>query len=757
MPASNSLAISKFLGKDRYEHYVQELTGYGTVGGTQLSPAQRKQAFKVRANKVQFEKFVDTLLAKKAAAVKTKPAGQIAGMKPFAFSRTQNAKAYSDQMISKFGDPLAAAAGRGGGALVRTSGGELTEIANGLGGILTLFKEEQKVKKDTAELDRKKKEEEKRKLLKSRLKKGFEKIKKVAEKVLAPVKGLLQRIIDFIMTIFIGRFLYRLLEWWGDPANKEKVDSIIRFFGDHWPKLLTLYIAFGTSFGRFAIGLSKAVFKGAIKLGFAIAKLLAAKKVKGAMGAARFLGGGKAKLFANVLGTTLAVGGTYAAVNAMKGDGGDQKTQGFSGGGLAMPRFAGGGFNLASLFGSLGKMGGAGAAAFSGFVSGEKGVDKVPAMLSDGEFVMSRGAVDMYGVDTLEQMNAAGGGTNKPKVMGGTTYAAGGGLVGKSNLLNNRSKLIYDTLVGRGMTPIAAGGILANLGVETGYTYDPNTHQGGGGPGRGLAQWEKGGRYDTDRINLLSFAKSIGKPWNDLMAQIGFIMHEFTTHPEYKSVKSALNSAKSINDATLIFLRRYEKAGTPHTESRLAVARQILDNYINKKSKPTTASTKPQPQPSIMDRVRGFFGGGNRDMGESPNKKAYFHGGLVKYQDGGMVGPSWLPWNWGKVVDQHRNTKSTDYTNQNSFLARQAKQRDMMKEMGYQTGGPVQFSPTSRPKPRITPLPKPSSNVSMMQLPDMGGGYGMPSSPGGSSLPSFSASSGGSDRLNKIKTLGIGA
>jgi murein DD-endopeptidase MepM/ murein hydrolase activator NlpD len=35
----------------------------------------------------------------------------------------------------------------------------------------------------------------------------------------------------------------------------------------------------------------------------------------------------------------------------------------------------------------------------------------------------------------------------------------------------------------------------------------------------------------------------------------------------------------------------------------------------------------------------------------------------------GMVGPSWLPWNWGKVVDKHRNTKSTDYSNQNSIFA----------------------------------------------------------------------------------------
>jgi hypothetical protein len=70
--------------------------------------------------------------------------------------------------------------------------------------------------------------------------------------------------------------------------------------------------------------------------------------------------------------------------------------------------------------------------------SGEKGVDKIPAMLSDGEFVMSAGAVQKYGVDTLEGMNAAGGGTNKPKMISGTTYAAGGGAIGKSPDLKER-------------------------------------------------------------------------------------------------------------------------------------------------------------------------------------------------------------------------------------------------------------------------------------------------------------------------------
>jgi len=35
-------------------------------------------------------------------------------------------------------------------------------------------------------------------------------------------------------------------------------------------------------------------------------------------------------------------------------------------------------------------------------------------MLTPGEFVMSKGAVEQYGVDTMESMNAAAGGTNRP-------------------------------------------------------------------------------------------------------------------------------------------------------------------------------------------------------------------------------------------------------------------------------------------------------------------------------------------------------
>ena len=58
-----------------------------------------------------------------------------------------------------------------------------------------------------------------------------------------------------------------------------------------------------------------------------------------------------------------------------------------------------------------------------GKVPGSGNKDTVPAMLTPGEFVMSKGAVDQIGVENLMAMNKAGGGTNKPQLM---KFAGGG-------------------------------------------------------------------------------------------------------------------------------------------------------------------------------------------------------------------------------------------------------------------------------------------------------------------------------------------
>ncbi len=132
---------------------------------------------------------------------------------------------------------------------------------------------------------------------------------------------------------------------------------------------------------------------------------------------------------------------------------------------------------------------------------------------------------------------------------------------------------IIDRLVKGGLTNTAAIGIVANLQAES--NLDPAIKQLGGGPGRGLAQWEKGGRFDTDRINLVKFAEDRGTSWTDLDTQIDFILKEMRVHPEYKKVKAMINNADSVDDATMIFLRKYEKAGTPHTDKRLAYAKDL--------------------------------------------------------------------------------------------------------------------------------------------------------------------------------------
>ena len=60
-----------------------------------------------------------------------------------------------------------------------------------------------------------------------------------------------------------------------------------------------------------------------------------------------------------------------------------------------------------------------------GKVPGSGTGDTVPAMLTPGEFVMSKGAVDQIGAENLMAMNKEGGGTNQPKMM----KFAGGGMV----------------------------------------------------------------------------------------------------------------------------------------------------------------------------------------------------------------------------------------------------------------------------------------------------------------------------------------
>jgi muramidase (phage lysozyme) len=411
---------SKFFG-ERYQQYVDELTAEGTIDGEKLSSVERKEGFKKRKDKVDFEKFVEKVLSKKKSAGPSM-SGQKAslGGRGGAIVKTQKINP---------------------GKIVPQQVGEETkenmdEILKGIDSILNSLREQENIKEKQLKLQRRTTEKQKRKASEGKLEGGiFKGLAKATNKVLAPVKGLFERVFDFIKTVILGRVIMKLLDWMGDPDNRKKLTAIGKFLSKTWPALLFAYLAFGNGLGRFITKMLLMTLKFIPKIAMTIAKLAAAHPLAAAAiaGAGLFVAGAVIpKLMPGTVDEqerkTAAEPGTAEEkikkleeqksklnfLERMQGVGAEideqikfletGKTAAYSGGGLVQG-FSGGGHALAS------------------------GTDTVPAMLTPGEFVMSRGAVQKYGSGTLASMNAAGGGTNSPKMLSGSLYAQGGGHV----------------------------------------------------------------------------------------------------------------------------------------------------------------------------------------------------------------------------------------------------------------------------------------------------------------------------------------
>ncbi len=404
----------------------------------------------------------------------------------------------------------------------------LESILGSVTNISDMLKEQYDLEKKNDEKDRKSTEKTKRKLQESGLEKAFKGLAKTTEKVIAPVKSLLEKIFGFITTVLLARFLNKFIDWFADPDNRSKIKSIIRFLGDNWPKLLSAYIIFGTGLGKFSRFIVKLLARGAVRLAAATAGLLARLFGSRALGKFSRFFGRRGKLIAGgVEAVTTIIAFKALEDSFTKGLGPEESasidndipTKGYQGGGLVQPLvqpilLLNGGGQAFNLLNPLSWFGGGSQKAVKGNkerykpnslsgrllnrrnatneaiqkmrgyeeggeVDGTGGIDQVPAMLTDGEFVMSRGAVQKYGVGQLEAMNASGGGTNKPKIMDNMVYAATGGYIGrgsgagspeegypsKLNSFTNRFVMGDDSLLNK----LALGdtdGVLKTLGIK---------------------------------------------------------------------------------------------------------------------------------------------------------------------------------------------------------------------------------------------------------------------------------------------------
>ncbi|HEY6458739.1 MAG TPA: phage tail tip lysozyme, partial [Polyangiaceae bacterium] len=129
-------------------------------------------------------------------------------------------------------------------------------------------------------------------------------------------------------------------------------------------------------------------------------------------------------------------------------------------------------------------------------------------------------------------------------------------------------KAAFDYFLGKGLTNYQAAGIVGNLDQESGV--DPTAVQ-AGGPGRGIAQWSVGGRWDTDaNDNCTWYAGQQGQSVTSLQLQLDFIWYELTTFSGYGL--AALKASTDVTGATVAFQNDFEGCGTCDQSTRIAYA-----------------------------------------------------------------------------------------------------------------------------------------------------------------------------------------
>lgn len=143
------------------------------------------------------------------------------------------------------------------------------------------------------------------------------------------------------------------------------------------------------------------------------------------------------------------------------------------------------------------------------------------------------------------------------------------------SVISANEKTAFDYFVGKGLTKKQAAGIVGNLDQESGM--DPTIKQYGGGPGRGIAQWSVGGRWDTSSINEVDYTNNtLGVSRYNLDGQLKFIWKEFTSEGYGFT---ALKATTTIDSATTTFESKYEICGDCNTAARESFANAAYNKY----------------------------------------------------------------------------------------------------------------------------------------------------------------------------------
>lgn len=148
---------------------------------------------------------------------------------------------------------------------------------------------------------------------------------------------------------------------------------------------------------------------------------------------------------------------------------------------------------------------------------------------------------------------------------------------------SNNAQIAFNYFTSKGLTVEQSAGIVGNFEVEA-PGVDPMADQ-PNGPGRGIAQWSEGGRWDT----LLKFASIRNVDPLSLQTQLDFVWFELTGDPTTEGLPGAnrrgaydaLIKTTTIVEAVNVFVTLYEGAGIPHTDRRIREAEKAFNAYAS--------------------------------------------------------------------------------------------------------------------------------------------------------------------------------
>ncbi|HET9626226.1 MAG TPA: phage tail tip lysozyme [Kofleriaceae bacterium] len=142
--------------------------------------------------------------------------------------------------------------------------------------------------------------------------------------------------------------------------------------------------------------------------------------------------------------------------------------------------------------------------------------------------------------------------------------------------LSSNEHTAFNFFVSKGLTQKQAAGVVGNLIQESNVI--PTAVQFGGGPGRGIAQWSVGGRWDkSSGDNVKAYASQHGESMTALNTQLNFIWFELTTFSGYGLAQ--LRAATTVSAAVTAFQDKYEICGTCDSSKRLQYANQVLAEF----------------------------------------------------------------------------------------------------------------------------------------------------------------------------------